>query len=221
MSDVDSFIEEVSEEVRRDRLFGLWKRYAPFVIGALVALVGATAVDSYLRHRGERLAQEAGGALLDAASPANPDQRASSLLAFLDAAEGGAALLARMQAAGALAEAGDAAGAATQFETVAAEATAEPALAALAAYRAAVLRAPVAGPAATVAALDALAVPGNPMRLLALEARGIAHLGAGNREAARRDFDAVLADPEASEQTRARVGEFRGLLGPATPTAGG
>ena len=34
----------VSEEVRRDRMFGLWKRYGPFVIGAIVVFVVGAAV---------------------------------------------------------------------------------------------------------------------------------------------------------------------------------
>ena len=220
MSDVDRFIEEVTDEVRRDRMFGLWKRYAPFVIGAVVAIVGATAVNSWLQHRAASQAQAAGGALIEAAAPANPEQRAASLLAFSDIAEGGVMLLGRMQAAGALAEAGDAVAAAEQFEAVAAAATDEPALAALAAYRAAILRAPAAGSGATIAALTPLTQPGNPMRLLALEARGIAHLEVGDRASARADFDLVLSDPEASDQTRARVGEFGGLLGPAAPAEG-
>ncbi|MEL6318680.1 MAG: hypothetical protein AAFR16_13700, partial [Pseudomonadota bacterium] len=37
--ETDTFIDEVTEELRRDRLFALFKRYGPFAIGAVVLLV--------------------------------------------------------------------------------------------------------------------------------------------------------------------------------------
>ncbi|PKP62151.1 MAG: hypothetical protein CVT86_08330, partial [Alphaproteobacteria bacterium HGW-Alphaproteobacteria-8] len=58
MSDSDSFIQEVSEEVRRDRMFRLWKRYAPLVLAAIVLVIGATALSAWLDHRRDRAAQE-------------------------------------------------------------------------------------------------------------------------------------------------------------------
>ena len=67
MSDRDSFIEEVSEEVRRDRMFSLWKRYGPFVIGGIVAVVALTGVKNWLDSEAEKAARQAGGALIAAA----------------------------------------------------------------------------------------------------------------------------------------------------------
>ena len=43
MSDTDSFIEEVSEEVRRDRLYKFLRKYAWVGILAVVTIVGGTA----------------------------------------------------------------------------------------------------------------------------------------------------------------------------------
>jgi len=40
VSDTDSFIEEVSEEVRRDRLFKIFKKYAWVAVLVVVLLVG-------------------------------------------------------------------------------------------------------------------------------------------------------------------------------------
>jgi hypothetical protein len=213
LSNADSFIEEVTDEVRRDRLFGLWKKYAPFVIGAIVAVVAGTAVKSWLDHRETEQARAAGGALLAAATGPTAEARAQSLLAFIDGAEGGVAFVARMQAAGALADAGDPAAAADMFDQAAGLGS-EPALTALAAYRAAILRIPLVAPSQSIAALTPLTAPGNPMRILALEARGLVHLRNGDTAAARTDFDAVLADTAASEASRARVRELRTTLGP-------
>ena len=43
VSDTDSFIEEVSEEVRRDRLYGFFRKYAWVGILVVVTIVGGTA----------------------------------------------------------------------------------------------------------------------------------------------------------------------------------
>ena len=49
MSDTDSFIEEVTEEVRRDRLFALMRRYGWIAVAAVLLLVGGTAYREYAR----------------------------------------------------------------------------------------------------------------------------------------------------------------------------
>ena len=40
MSDTDSFIDEVNEEVRRDRFYGLLRRYGWIAVVAVVGVVG-------------------------------------------------------------------------------------------------------------------------------------------------------------------------------------
>ena len=56
MSDTDSFIEEVSEEVRRDRLYNVLRKYAWVGILAVVTIVGGTA---YLEFQKEQARTEA------------------------------------------------------------------------------------------------------------------------------------------------------------------
>ena len=43
VSHTDSFIEEVTEEVRQDRMFGLWKRYGPYVLAGVFVVVAGSA----------------------------------------------------------------------------------------------------------------------------------------------------------------------------------
>ena len=43
MSDTDSFIDEVNEEVRRDRMFNLFRRDGWIAVAAVLLLVGGAA----------------------------------------------------------------------------------------------------------------------------------------------------------------------------------
>ena len=64
MSDSDSFIEEVTEEVRRDRLFALFRRYGWIPAVAIVLLVGGAAVNEYLKAQERGRAERLGDAIL-------------------------------------------------------------------------------------------------------------------------------------------------------------
>ena len=71
MSDTDSFIDEVTEEVRRDRLFGYFRRYG-WIAGLLIlGLVGITAYNEWNRSEVEKVEQARGDALLTALSLEN------------------------------------------------------------------------------------------------------------------------------------------------------
>ncbi len=54
LSDSDSFIEEVSEEVRRDRLFGLFRKYAWIPILLIIIIVGGAAFNEYRKITDQR-----------------------------------------------------------------------------------------------------------------------------------------------------------------------
>jgi len=66
MSDTDSFIDEVTEEVRRDRLFGYFRRYGWIPAVIILALVGGTAYSEWSKSVVAQAAQVRGDALLDA-----------------------------------------------------------------------------------------------------------------------------------------------------------
>ena len=50
MSDTDSFIDEVNEEVRRDRFYFMLKRYGWIAVLAVILLVGGAAWNAVQRH---------------------------------------------------------------------------------------------------------------------------------------------------------------------------
>ena len=107
MSETDSFIEEVSEEVRRDKLFAFFKKYAWAFVVLVIFIVGGAAVNEYLKNRKETAAQAVGEALLKAQS-AN-DAGAFGAIASGDSA---AAVLAKLDQAAVLACEGQAGAAA-------------------------------------------------------------------------------------------------------------
>ena len=98
MSDTDSFIDEVTEEVRRDRLFGYFRRYGWIPAVIIVALVGGTAYNEWSKAQVAQVAQARGDALLDALELEDEAERAAAFSAL--AREDEDALVAKLLAAG-------------------------------------------------------------------------------------------------------------------------
>lgn len=209
MSESDSFIQEVTEEVRQDRMFKLWKRYAPFVIGAIILIVGAAAVWNWMEHRAVIEARERGGAFL-AAEPESVEAH-EALAEELDDAP--AAVVAEMRLAAAKAKAGDGAGAADIYRAIADRSDLIRAYRDLALLLALKLDAATAEPEALMQQIEPLVEEGAPYRALALELRGALALNAGDAEAARADLSAALTDPTATGETRRRVVELLSAAG--------
>lgn len=205
MSDSDSFINEVSEEVRRDRMFALWRKYGPYVIGVIVLIVAAAGAKAYLDTQERAAARAAGGALI-AASDGDLEAQSAALIALADTVDhDGARLLAELRAASVMAASGDASGAAAAYDGIAASAAADPLLQQFAAYRATVLRGAEMEPGAFADALSPIANGSGPFRLLAMEARGVALLRAGDRQAGEDELRAVHSDDAAPPPMRQRI----------------
>ena len=88
MSDTDSFIDEVTEEVRRDRLFGYFRRYGWIVAVVILGLVGGTAYNEWSKSAAAQVAQARGDALLDALDMED-DAASIAVLSAIATQEGG------------------------------------------------------------------------------------------------------------------------------------
>lgn len=217
MSDRDSFIDEVSEEVRRDRYYDLWRRYGVVVIGAVIAVVIAAAGKTWYDAQSIKTAQAVGGAVI-AAGDAPPSEAAEALSALADQTDhDGAATLARLRAAAAFAEAGDAEAAASAYDTVAADGSVSPLLQDFAALRAVLLRADAMGPDALIGALEPIAGGGGPFRLLALEAQALAHYELGDEGAAAAALTEIIEDAAVPQGLRQRVLSVMAAIGVEPP----
>ena len=62
MSETDSFIAEVTEDVRRDRLFGLFRRFGWIPAALIVIIVSGTAYNEWSKSKADKLAQVRGDA---------------------------------------------------------------------------------------------------------------------------------------------------------------
>ena len=205
MSDSDSFISEVSEEVRRDRMFALWRKYGPYVIGLIVVVVAAAGAKTYLDAQTKSAAREAGGALI-AASEGDLDVQSVALAELADSVDhDGARLIAELRTAGALASSGDKAGAAEIYDRISATAVTDPLLQDFAAYRVTMLRGETMDPAAFADNLSPIANGSGPFRLLAMEARGIALVRAGDQAAGEDELRAAYSDEAAPQPMRQRI----------------
>ena len=218
MSNPDSFIEEVTEEVRRDRLFRLFRKYGWIGVVVIVGLVGGTAWTEWSKAREASRAQAFGDALIDALDQGTPEERREALAAVPAGGEQTAIL--NLILASDPNE--DKAATLAALDKVANDATLSPAYRDLAVLR----RVLVAGSDLPVAdrrtALDGIAVAGRPYRVLAAEQLAYLLIEDGKPDDAIAALSALMQDQEASGALRARLGQMITALGGTVPeTAGG
>jgi hypothetical protein len=76
VSNPDSFIDEVNEELKRDRLFAMMRKYGWIVVVAVIAVVGFAAWNEWSKSQAEARAQALGDAIVEALE--DPDAAASA-----------------------------------------------------------------------------------------------------------------------------------------------
>ncbi|WP_299040961.1 hypothetical protein [uncultured Tateyamaria sp.] len=222
MSDTDSFIEEVTEEVRRDRLFGYVKRYGWIVALVILLIVGAAGFNEYRRAQEQAKAQSLGDAMLAALVANDDDERADALAGVGAETAEGAAVLAFLTA-GAQADAGRT-DAAIQSLAPVANATDLPLIyRQIATFKSLMLQTETEDAATRAQGFQALAVPGVRLRLLAEEQLALIDIETGDVDAAIARFQGILDDAEATPGLQRRALQAMVALGgapEATETAG-
>ncbi|PZX17603.1 hypothetical protein LX81_01328 [Palleronia aestuarii] len=211
MSDTDSFISEVSDELRRDRLFYVIRRYGWIAIAIVVILVGAAALWEYRRAQQQASAEEFGDAIVAALDLPSPEARRAALL-DIDA-EGTRRALLAMLAADTLETPEAEAQTAELLDTLAADADMPPLYRDLAVLKSVMLAQGEAAPQDLIDRLEPLTIPGAPYRLLALEQTALAELAAGDREASLAILQDILGDPELTRDLATRTRQLVVALG--------
>ena len=217
MSDTDSFIEEVTEEVRRDQLYKYVRKYGWIAIVLVIGVVGVTGYLEYQKVATANAAQALGDKLVAALDEEEPEARAAALAGIATDA-GAAQVVVEMRRAGELVEAGDTDAAIAAFEGIA-NSGADPVYADMAQLKALILRGADQDAAQRDAVLAQLAAPGALYRPLALEQQGLIALADNDRDAAIEIFSELFQDSEITDGLRNRATQMLVALGADLPSA--
>jgi hypothetical protein len=212
----DGFIREVDEELQRDRMAKLWKRYGPIAIGVVIVVVLGTAGkvgwDAWQIRQLEQ--QGAAFAAAEAALDRNDPTTAAEQFARLAEAQGGdAAALAKLRAAEARIAAGDVEAGLALLDELAAADRMDPVIRDFAAVAAAQRRLGDVDSASLQAALAPHMSVDSPFRYSAREIAALAALLEGDEATAIGELRQLEADLGTPDDMRRRAGELLAALG--------
>ena len=201
MSNPESFVEEVTEEVRRDKLYRVYRKYGWIALVLVILIVGGASWNEYRKSQARAQAEAYGDSLFNALSQDDMNARRAAL-SDIETPTGAEPLTALLTAG-------------TEFET---PETAVAALEELAnapdtpdLYRQfARLRMVIAGsevmPASDrLQALSLLAQEGAPFRGLAEEQKALIQIETGDTKAAAETLTALVQSADATQALRDRA----------------
>jgi len=204
----DTFVREVQEEMRRERLAQLWDRFGVFAIALAALLVVGVGGYKYAEYSSQKSREAAGQQFEAATQLAATGKAQEAQQAFEAIAKSGPAgyrALAGLRAAGALAEEGKRVEAVAAYDAVAKDGNADALLRNFAALQAALLRVDEADWTEMQNRLKDLTNDSNAWRASARELLGLAAMKAGNQEEARKAFEQILGDSSATPATAQRA----------------
>lgn len=214
MSNTDSFIDEVTEELRRDKAMALLRRYGWIAVLTVILIVGGTAWNEWRKASERANAQAFGDGVLAALEHDASSARVDALRAIpVTGAQDG--LIQLMIAGELMAEDRPAAMAALQAAS--ADRSMPDAFRQVAALKRVIAGGQDIPLAERQQIIDGLAQPGQPMRPLALEQSALLQLEQGNRETAIEILTDLLSQSDVSDSLRRRVMQVIVALGAELP----
>jgi hypothetical protein len=213
MSNTDSFVDEVTDAVRRDRLFAAFRKYGWIGVLLVVLIVGGAAWNEWQKAQAAARAEAFGDAALAALEKPDAATRATALAAIPADAEQKAtqALLISGNPEG------DKAASLAALDALIADGAQPEVYRDLAVLRRVALAGPAQPLADRRAALEGVAIPGRPFRTLAEEQLAYLLIEEGQKEAALTALLALVQDQEAPVAMRQRLGQVIMALGGVVP----
>jgi hypothetical protein len=211
---VSDIFREVDEEVRRERLEQLWKRYGTYITAAALVVVACVGAWRGYLYWEERKAAEAGAAYEAASGLADAGKHSEAEAAFAKLASEGTAgyrSLARFREAAQLGLS-DPKAAVAAYDALARDASLGQSMQDLAAVRAALLLVDTASYQDLRTRLEPLTAADRPFRHSARELLAFGAWRAGDSAAARQWIEAVVSDPTTPGSIRTRVDVLSALI---------
>lgn len=214
MSETDSFFQEVSEEVRRDKLYKFLRKYMWVFVGIVLLIVGGAAANEYLKAREKAAAEAAGDALRAAQIEAT-----SAAFAELANSEAPSAVLAQMEQAAALVAEGQKDAGVALYMQIASSSNAPEIYSQLALLKAIMLGGEAMADSEFSAAIARLTAPEAPFRMLAFEQQALHLLANGQKDEAAAILRNILTSDGVTRELATRAQQLLTALGGATQGA--
>ena len=204
MSNNDSFIDEVNDEVRRDRLYGMLRRYGWIAVVLIVLVVGGAAFNEWQKAQSRAQAEALGDAMLNALKLNDSAERAAAFSEIETSQPSARAVLNFLTATEDYA-AGDAAEAAARLQEVANNNDVPLIYRQIASFKLLGQGAATMSVEERRAGYEALIQPGVPLRLLATEQLALIDIETGDTDAAIARLKSILEDSEVTPDLQQRA----------------
>ncbi len=212
MSDTDSFIDEVTEEVRKDQLYAYLRRYGWIAVLVIFAIVGGTAFNEFRQSQERGQAQQLGDALIAALEEPDAASRAGALSSVEPQSPGGQAVRDFLLAAEEM-EAGRTEAAVATLDALAVNGDVPEIYRNIASFKSLTLQSETLSVDERRLSFENLASPGAPLRLLAQEQLALIDIQEGDTEAAIARLRDLLLDSEATTDLQQRARQAIVALG--------
>jgi hypothetical protein len=212
VSDTDSFIEEVSEEVRRDRLYNFFRKYAWVGVLTVLIIVGGTAFLEFKKATAKSKAEEVGSAVMKALEGSDEKERAK-LLANIEVTNPEVKSIVAMLKAAEETTLQNYAAASKSLKAISEDLSTAQIYRYIAEFKFLLLSHDRIEDSLLLTGFEELASAGNPFRLLAEEQIAIIKLKNRENDAAVAKLRSILEDAELTDTIRQRVTQLLISLG--------
>ena len=212
MSDTDSFLQEVSEELRRDKLYRNIRKYGWVAILLVVLIVGAATYREYLKSQAETEAELFGTSIIDALNEKNEADRILKLQKINPPGENAKAIVAMLLSAEATGNE-SATFKMSTLSNVTNSLSIDTQYRDLLNFKILLGSSEIMGLDERMKSFEGLSKPGNPFRLLAEEQMALIELELGNNDNAIEIISQILLDAELTAGLRNRATQMLIALG--------
>lgn len=218
----EAFLREVDEELRRDQLANLWRRYGRWMLIAIGAFLIALAGYLYWAEKRKEAIDQQSDRLSRAVQfldEGETDKGLKELQALSGEGSDGIKALARLAEASQFVRADEKEKAISAYEAIAADKSLAEPFRELASFRAVQLQYDSLKPEQVIEKLKPLAQDGTPWFGPAGELLAVAYLDSGQPQLARALFEAIAGSEQVPPSLRARASQMISMLPPTEAEA--